>query len=429
MRAIGNKITMTTDSNTIKHTKPTNRLPYRFIFNILILLIISCNSDAQKTPIVKQPVITPQTTKYRVNVFIENSASMNGYVNGVTEFKDAIYGYLSDINNSEIAEHLKLNYINNRIIPQNITLKDFIYNLSPKTLAAGNTGTTDISGIIEQVLEKTKENNISIFISDCIFSPGANNNAEEYLKLQQTDIKNAFTKALRANAELGVIVYRLSSTFHGIYYSSTEQQIPIKAQRPYFIWIIGNKTNIKALQEKVDQSKVKGGGVQNSYSIFMKSKNLNYGILNSPTIGSFERVDKTTIKKAKKDSDRKEFAFSVGVNYSSFFLDETYLMNPDNYHLSDPNYKITIVKANTGAYTHILKLSTKLNIISASNIKIELLNKMPNWIDSFNDNNGKNINANGAISNTFGIKNLLAGLYEACIHDGSQFLESTVHLK
>ena len=54
---------------------------------------------------------------------------------------------------------------------------------------------------------------------------------------------------------------------------------------------------------------------------------------------------------------------------------------------------------------------------------------MPNWIDSFNDNNGKNINANGAISKTFGIKNLLAGLYEAYINDGSQFLELTVNIK
>ena len=42
---------------------------------------------------VGKKVIKPQA----VNVYIENSGSMDGYVKGVTEFEQAVYNYLTDI--------------------------------------------------------------------------------------------------------------------------------------------------------------------------------------------------------------------------------------------------------------------------------------------------------------------------------------------
>ncbi|CDN31804.1 hypothetical protein BN938_1724 [Mucinivorans hirudinis] len=40
---------------------------------------------------------------------MENSASMNGYVKGITEFEQTVYNYLTDIKISNLTDSLRLN--------------------------------------------------------------------------------------------------------------------------------------------------------------------------------------------------------------------------------------------------------------------------------------------------------------------------------
>ena len=84
------------------------------------------------TPIkpVDNEVIKPQA----VNVYIENSGSMDGYVKGVTEFEQAVYNYLTDIKISQFSDSLNLFYINSDIIPQGSDISDFIKNLNQQLL-------------------------------------------------------------------------------------------------------------------------------------------------------------------------------------------------------------------------------------------------------------------------------------------------------
>lgn len=56
-----------------------------------------------------------------VNVYLENSGSMFGYVNGLTEFEESVYSYLSDICLSGI-DSLNLYYINNESFHSKVTL-------------------------------------------------------------------------------------------------------------------------------------------------------------------------------------------------------------------------------------------------------------------------------------------------------------------
>lgn len=98
-----------------------------------------------------------------VNVYLENSGSMFGYVNGLTEFEESVYSYLSDICLSGI-DSLNLYYINNRIIPQQSNLghsariKDFIEKLSPNHFvsAGGSLGVTDIAEMMTSILDKIR---------------------------------------------------------------------------------------------------------------------------------------------------------------------------------------------------------------------------------------------------------------------------------
>jgi len=412
-----------------------------FIFS---LTFFSCegsgtrNGKDSQSQMTKKEEIQPKTTsefmqigiKPIINIYVENSVSMDGYVKGTTEFEQAVYSYLSDIKISDLTNSFNLNYINSEILSQPDDVKNFIDKLEPNTfkLRGGNRAVTDISNILDSILKETSNNTISIFISDCVFSPGGSKDSEQYLINQQIGIKKSFATLLKTR-DLAVIVYRLKSKFEGTYFNRFDKPQNINAQRPYFIWLLGNCSYLKELIKKIDKSKMKGSGVLNTYAIFRKCENLNYGILNTPIIGSFQRIDRTQIENARKDSDKKQFMFSVGINYSSLLLDDTYLTDPSNYIISDQNYSLEIVKSYTGSYTHTIKLHCKSNIISSTCVKIQLINKLPNWIIDFNDDIGTDINATGAMGKTYGLKYLIGGVYDAYTMDSNTYAEIIISIK
>ncbi|MDD4848252.1 MAG: hypothetical protein PHR53_05770, partial [Bacteroidales bacterium] len=175
------------------------------VLGIMILLFFSqCQSGGKKNEINRKKTNTNEISqntfvKPIINVYIENSGSMDGYVKGVTEFEQTVYSYLSDIKISDLTDSLNLLYINSKTIPWGSDIADFIEKLEPATfrLRGGNRQTTDISDLLKIILSETKENHVSIFISDCIFSPGKSRNAEQYLVKQQIGIKTNMAEYLK----------------------------------------------------------------------------------------------------------------------------------------------------------------------------------------------------------------------------------------
>ncbi|MDR3093329.1 MAG: hypothetical protein LBU62_01635, partial [Bacteroidales bacterium] len=134
-----------------------NRLIINILFAITAMLLSACGNGNPKpkdplkdTPTVKETLETP-SVKPVVNVYIENSGSMDGYVKGVTEFENAVYNYLSDIMISGVSDSLNLFYINSEIIKYGSDIADFIEKLEPTTFKArgGNRGTSDIANVME----------------------------------------------------------------------------------------------------------------------------------------------------------------------------------------------------------------------------------------------------------------------------------------
>lgn len=61
-----------------------------------------------------------------VNVFIENSGSMDGYMCDGSQLKDAVYDFVSDLNRN--TDTTQLYYINSQIIPSKENLTAYIKN-------------------------------------------------------------------------------------------------------------------------------------------------------------------------------------------------------------------------------------------------------------------------------------------------------------
>lgn len=395
------------------------------------------------------PPATPETTTEKmdnkatenlpaptIKVYVENSGSMDGYVKGATDFENAVYSYLSDIQLAKLGTRtdsitssknkLELNYINSQILQQPSDIQAFVKALEPAVFRqrGGNRGASDMADILDSIIEHTTDNDISIFISDCIFSPGKlykqKDNADEYLVAQQIAIKSHFIEKMGQNSNFAVIAMRLVSQFNGLYYNKFDESTSINDNRPFYIWLMGNSKQLIRLMNIVNISEIKGSGVQNIYMASQLNKPLSYGILPQHGIGKFnpdKSNPKTTITNVKADNkgDHSKFQLTIGVDYSYILLPDEYLMNPDNYTISNKAYTIEIVRNSdqNSSYTHIIKLNLANPIISKGTIKISLQNNMPSWITKYTDEVGLDINADGAMEKTYGLKYLIGGIYDA----------------
>ena len=399
--------------------------------------VIGCNraprnkvqSAGEKTSTEAEAVIPSKITKPTINVYVENSGSMDGYVKGVTEFEQAVYNYLSNIKISGITDTLNMFYINSRIIPQSSDIADFIEKLEPSSFKqkGGNRGVSDISNVFKTIFSETRENDVAILVTDGIFSPGKGIDAEQYLVNQQIGIKNVVAEYLTRFPKTAVVVYQLSSKFNGTYYNRNDAKTEVDAQRPFYIWIIGDILNIAKLKRYVPENSFKGSGIQHSYTLLPSfSEEINFAILNTPKLGTFARDKKSPktsiydIKVADSGTHKGEFMFTTGMDLTIFklLLGGEYLLNTGSYaRLIDkqPNNDYLIeMELNTTPstnYTHNMKLTTTK--IVTGELEIILRNEMPQWVYDMNDDEGLDINRNDAINKTFGIKYLVEGICEA----------------
>jgi len=407
------------------------------IYCLAVLFLASCgNSSTQKEgenkPSEKPEVPAVDTSKIKpvVNVYVENSGSMAGYVNGDTDFKKAVYNYLTDIKISGITDTLNLFYINDKPIAKGSDVKDFIEKLKPNQCVFA---TSDISNVFESILKSTNNNQISVLVTDGIFSPGKGKDAQQYLVNQQIGIKTSMAEYLKVFPNTAVIVYQLSSNFKGRFFNREDKPENIDASRPYYIWVIGDVENIALLKAHIPDTKFIGGGVQHSYTLLPPlNMEIDYAILNSPKFGSFERDKKSTktsiynIKKASNGAHKGNFMFTIGMDLTLFtvLLGDEYLTNTESYARlinKQPNNDYFIeIEHNTNPntnYTHNMKLTT--DKISVGELEIILRNQFPQWIYDINDEEGLDIYKNDAINKTFGIKYLAEGIYEAYNFSGS----------
>ena len=365
------------------------------------------------------------------NIYLENSGSMDGYVNGVTSFEQNVYNYLSNIKIMDIADSLNLFYINSKPIPYGSDVADFIEKLEPTTFKrrGGDRGTTDLSNVLKMVLRKTNSETVSILVSDFIFSPGKNKDAEQYLINQQIGVKNIFAEHLKKNPDLAVVIYHLSSQFNGYFYDKNDIPQIYKGNRPYYIWLIGHNNHIKKLIDKCPASKFKGKGVLNTFSIVKGGKTVDYAVKFGTGNFKLDKSDtKRSIVNARKDNKgvgEAKLRLSVNVNFSNLLCNDSYLLDENNYRINDRDFKIRIKNSPDKGYSHRINLST--SIVKPSTLNISIKSRIPMWIDSINDSIGIGINTDNK-TKTFGIKHLMSGLYEAFTINGEEYTTLTINI-
>lgn len=379
-----------------------------------------------------QPDINTTQETFNINVYLENSASMDGYVKGVTEFETAIYNLLGDFKISGLCDSLNLNYINKTIPYQKqnalpADIQDFIEKLEPSVFKqrGGDRSVSDLKNILSTVLNTVNDKNVAVLISDFVFSPGKNANAQDYLNNQGVGIKIDFADKLK-EFDLSAVVIQLQSNFDGLYYQEIIGGKPIqfKGNRPYYIWVFGGTEQISSILGKKILDNIKGG--YSNRLVLQSIKGIsepNYKILYSPKIGSFsaKQLNNKTISDASVSKDNQTkglFGFNVAVDFSKSLQDANYFLDTDNYILSNTNYQMKVEAitdkndASLSGFTHLLKLQT--NELKEEVLKIDIVGKTPSWVFNSTSMDDSNIlNDNNEQQKTFGLQYLIEGVSDA----------------
>ncbi|MCH4148632.1 MAG: hypothetical protein LKG25_00425 [Prevotella sp.] len=337
-------------------------------------------------------------------IFLERSGSMSPYdsPNGDGSFKAAVTALRNNLPGSSSVENI------------------------------GEEGYTDFRSIFDNILNKTKDNQISILVTDMIYSvkdmQGVN--PQKVFNDMQGMINSVFKEEVENKA---MLVVKMNASYNGPYYAYDSSVQQYNGRRPYYIVIVGSNQNIarltqdKSLKAFADFTHLKG--YENMY--LYQAKHLYkpyYSFLLSnddirgrfqPTRGQEDRI--TAIEDVEADKNSGDVQLTLAVDLSGMLIDESYLTDANNYEIdSDDPIQIKQIrkvsaKDETPAEKKYLGKATHIFILSLSKISqnqevtIKLLNRLPSWVEQSSSANDLKVDAN----TTFGLKPLLEGIYDS----------------
>ncbi|MEM6842600.1 MAG: hypothetical protein AAF632_10280 [Bacteroidota bacterium] len=428
-------------SNSLSKFKPN--LAYYFAL-IFLISTTACSYDRERqgsnrppeketTPIEVTSGEKKPAASYTTKVYLENSGSMDGYVQGNTQFEDAIYRMLVDLD--YWADTLALHYINSRTIPYRQDVAQFISDLEPQEFQqrGGNRGNSDLNEVLQQVANQATLGQISVLISDFIFSVKGNN-TEELLNNQKISLYNTFRQQL-SQSPFSTLIIKLSSAFTGSYYDKNDRPLTLnRIARPYYIWLMGPSEAVQSLRQQIDFARLEG--YQTSYLLSggEGSPSPFYTVLsNTLNTGSF-RADREysgsdyvrgieNVEAGRRDG-KQQFSLAVAVDLTSVVAEERYAANPKNY--SVVGYQLDSIigikqlgrlhprdeALVDGKVSHVMVLTSEQS--NPPDLSISLLKQTPAWVVNTSATDDAQIRLSETQqSQTFGLQYLIEGVEEA----------------
>ena len=412
----------------------------RVVLYVLLLALSACSYERGSRGTIEEDTVDEAVTSANASspvgayeVFLENSGSMDGYVQGITTFEDDIYKLLVDIGYA--ADTLNLYYINSKPLPYTGGVEKFINNLEPAEFKqrGGNRSNSDLNQILQEVLGYTQQDQVTVLISDFIFSLKGED-TEALLNNQQISLYNTFRRKLEQEA-FATLIVKMHSDFTGNYYTKDNRPVYLSnVQRPYYFWLMGPANAIQSALTRLKMQQL--GGFSHSYTLLPTDQGATpfYTVLNNTfRKGSF-RTDRAQAgqgyvhgienPQASSRNDSRTFQFSVAADLSGIAADASYLTDPDNYQVSGYQLDTVMAIKQMNALhprdqamvedkaTHVLVFSVQGN--NLNDLRVSLQKQTPAWIQQTSSTDDTAIKQDQAEQDkTFGFRYLVAGVEEA----------------
>lgn len=363
-----------------------------------------------------------------LTVYFERSGSMVPYDNttGGGQLKKAVNDL---INYFPDKAGMSINIVNDDIYPYKGTIDSFLQdrNIYHTTQGTGNAAFTDFKLIFDKIFQAQRGNNVSILITDMIYSPKNTDgvSVEKILNEENSLATNIFMQYKGKS----IIVNQLQGDFDGLYYPYSGQPFHYKGQRPFYIIIIADAgvMNRMASDPKFSHF-LHPDGVLNSYRFNQAQSSLKYKVIPAwkNNAGRFResREEPGVLTHCEGDRQTGILAFSIAVDMGSLQRSDDFLTDVANYTVVSQNgFKLSVerinpdgINGNNKRYlegmTHVMTLTGKLNT-PKEDIRISLRNDFPQWIIASTCTDDTHATGGNFSRTTFGLNRFLRGIYDA----------------
>ena len=377
-----------------------------------------------------------------LTVYFERSGSMVPYDSRGDggQLKKAVNDL---INHFPAGSKVDINIVNDGIYPYRHTVDEFLQDrdIYASTSGIGDASYTDFQLIFNKILEAQRPGNVSVLVSDLIYSPKDTHGVS--LDKIFNEENSLATRVFARYKGKSVAVQQFMGDYSGKYYPYNGVPFDYHGQRPFYLVIIADSDVMDQLaQDKRYSGVLDASGVRNSYRFNQGTTQVDCRVLPEwkDNAGRFrvKHGDGITLTKCDGDRQTGKLCFTVAANLGSLLKDEALLTNAANYEVkSIDGYTLTIqpidqsmFTANNKEYlegmTHLLTLVGDLKS-PRDEVRISLRNDLPAWVRQSSSSN--DTSTGGTFSTTtLGLEQLLGGMFDA-MRGGDNLFELTINLQ
>lgn len=398
----------------------------------------------------------PLRSSLNLRLLIERSGSMNGYDSpaGSGCFKRTLNELINRFPASDGETSIKI--VNDSIYDFPESIREFMQNrdLFSATVSIGDASFTDFAGIFEYALSDSVPENVTVLVSDLIYSPRGIDNVstEKILNELASLTKSVFS----SHPDKEVMVVKLTSDFHGNYFPCTSPNTGVRydGNRPYYLMLIGSSAAISEIKTNPRYASFADfaslPGYEEEYLFNRAEPAPIYYTVLPPGIGNYgsyfpavsaESGKSVGIDGIEPGDDGKSFSFDIAVDFSSLPVNAGYFLDSSNFrtmpsdaiNISEIREIITddITRQNRryiSSATHIIRIeaSTRLR---GHTVCIDLLNRIPEWVWDSDCENDTDMSTKTFATTTFGFYRLLNGIYQAFYGNASLPASASLNIK
>lgn len=375
---------------------------------------------------------TASVEPLRLILYLEASASMFPYdaPGGNGTFKRALNDVLTGFDGVNPGQG-KTFVVNTEVNDLGLSLSQFFKQGSIFTVAKtkGKTTSTDFEGIFREILTKTSGDDLSVLVSDLIYSdPNLKGmSAPKILDAASSLLTTVFNPYAPTHS---MLVLKMTADFAGTYYSWNNVKQKYEGERPYYLCLIGTNAAIDRLYTDPAYQTIRRfeqlPGYEDSWFFGRDIKAVTpfYSVLvNDPSRkGRFKRSTDEVRERTKAvhaltdvqpDVADKSLTIPIAVDLSALRLPTSLLTDKSQYEVAGKdNFRVSAVQAyaGTNGTTHKLLLTSDKPTRGDRTATIRLRRQFPpRWIANTSTTNDIPVDANS----TFGLQNLLQGVERA----------------
>ena len=357
--------------------------------------------------------------EFRLHVYFDNSASMQGYVNGGTEFVEFVNDYVSTIarkfrkKKGDSLQRLTCSGVEVFLLDTAVHPVAIDYGeLSSKLLIPNSfqAKESETSTMIRNLLAQQREDVVTLFFTDGLFT-----SSRESVERMSIGIRTQLTQCFDAG-EVDTKLLRLVSQFNGLYYppklEKQKAKSTYKGPRPYFCWVLGHPAIISEVASNALIDKLPG--TKNGYDEVVGLKTLKpaYAVLRDPRCkykNSSEKGETNWVIEPELDS-QGNFAFRVGFAPKTHLLDESYFLDSTHYEVTPPEFVLTVEKAAPDLpCDYVLTFRLRPNVLPSKGLlRVTLKRPSYQW-DVFTEEDG----TKQVAGKTYGLNYFVEGIESA----------------